>query len=129
MGVLKKASAFRTARTSLAMPSCCPCNTSGNSLCCRGCVCAKAKRACSTCAPGSGDRGRCQNRRLKLSAVDVPSQPASLPFTFSSVMSSACETSKELRFYLWYSARQEEWVVPQLSHSSDCQRCLPRKLA
>ena len=44
-------------------------------------------------------------------------------------MSSACETSKELRLYLWYSARQEEWVVPQPSHSSDCQRCLPRKLA
>ena len=44
-------------------------------------------------------------------------------------MSSACETSKELRLYLLYSARQEEWVVPQPSHSSDCQRCLPRKLA
>ena len=44
-------------------------------------------------------------------------------------MSSACETSKELRLYLLYSARQEEWVVPQPSHSSDRQRCLPRKLA
>ena len=44
-------------------------------------------------------------------------------------MSSACETSKELRLYLGYSARQEEWVVLQPSHSSDCQRCLPKKLA
>ena len=53
---------------------------------CRGCVCAKAKRACTTCAPGRGDRGRCQNRPL--SAVDVPSQPTSLPFTFSLVVST-----------------------------------------
>ena len=36
---------------------------------------------------------------------------------------------RNFSLYLLYSARQEEWVAPQPSHSSDCQRCLPRKLA
>ena len=33
------------------MSRCCQCNASGYGLRCRRCVCAKAKRACSTCAP------------------------------------------------------------------------------
>ena len=39
------------------MPQCCRCNGSGR---CKGCVCAKNKRLCTSCMPGRN--GRCENQ-------------------------------------------------------------------
>ena len=42
---------------SISMPQCCRCNGSGR---CKGCVCAKNKRLCTSCTPGRS--GRCENQ-------------------------------------------------------------------
>ena len=65
------------------MRPCCPCNTSGGGLRCKNCVCAKARQACSTCAPGRTSPCKCQNRPVP--TTDVPSVPLSLPLSFSTV--------------------------------------------
>ena len=58
---------FLTSRVQLlgvSMPQCCWCNGSGR---CKGCVCAKNKRLCTSCTPGRN--GWCENQ----SALSSPS--------------------------------------------------------
>ena len=67
------------------MPQCCRCNASGR---CRGCVCAKNKRVCTSCTPGRS--GRCENQPDAVSdstqgslSVTPAATPAATPGTMN----------------------------------------------
>ena len=63
------------------MPQCCWCNGNGR---CRGCVCAKNKRVCTSCTPGRN--GRCENQpdAVSDSTQDrLSATPTTLPGTMN----------------------------------------------
>jgi len=66
------------------MPQCCRCNASGR---CRGCVCAKNKRVCTSCTPGRS--GRCENQPDAVSDSthdSLSATPAATPATTPGTM-------------------------------------------
>ena len=85
------------------MPSCCSCN--GKNAVCKRCVCARARRPCTSCLPLSS--GRCVNSLANrqdslsstesLSAVDTLTVHVNLRPTDSTADPSCCDTSASIQ--------------------------------